>query len=203
MHPSFAPTHRRISPARSGLRLARHVGVGDDGARHPDQVGGAVGQGVLGLFRVHDPAGVEHRHAERAFVGGGQGQIDPMREIARRDVSGPALQRLDGPPVTENTSISLSASRRRATSSRSSGESSPGESRRRSRARTAAALPDRFADRTQHVDGEREAALERPAVASVRRLAAGDKNASGSMSPNIAISTPSNPARHVRSAAAA
>ena len=58
-----------VEPALTGL--AREVGVGDQGARHPDHVDVPGGDDAVGVHGIDDSAGVEDRQAGCSLLDGG------------------------------------------------------------------------------------------------------------------------------------
>lgn len=81
MHPSFAPTQRRMSSRPALHGLARHLRIRDDGAGHPHQVGDAPPQDVLRLGGMDNPSRVNHWNAKGLFVRGDKVQIHAVGKI--------------------------------------------------------------------------------------------------------------------------
>ena len=92
--PWFAPMQGRTSvPSVDGL--VHEVGVGDRRPHHRDEVGRAVGEDLLGLGQVHDPARDDRRHVQAAGDLCGVRHLVAVRLVHRRNDRVPHVEAAD------------------------------------------------------------------------------------------------------------
>ncbi len=166
MHPSFAPTHVRMSSSRPVARLARQIGIGDQGSRHADDVDLPCRHDPIRVFRVDDAARVKDRQPGRGLLDRGRQRHEDARRVAHvRDGCG--LQ-LVGVGAAADDREKVDQARRREPP-RDLGHIGRREAApRKFVARDAGAHDEVAADPaphlSQHLEAEAHAVLEAPAV---------------------------------------
>jgi hypothetical protein len=78
-------------------RLPGHLRIGDQGARHPDQVRRTAAEHLFGLGGRHDPTGDDHRRPHRRLDAGRQVHERAEAVVRGGVVIPPGAERRDGP----------------------------------------------------------------------------------------------------------